>query len=315
MTLCETYHGRGAAEFADATGLAEATRAAGIPAARVVARTPSTNTTLRQWAQEDTLPDLSCVAAEHQTAGRGRRGRSWDATPGASLTASIWCRPPTPTATWPWLTMMAALAITDEARDRGIPAMLKWPNDVLVLPDAAVAPPGQDTAPHGGALYDASAFHDGFDGTAAYCGAGTRKIAGVLAEAVPDAATPGVVVGFGVNVSEAPTGVPATCFVDCGVPVTRTAVLAGVLTRFAERYRRWVACDGDAVAAGVHAACVARLHTLGEQVAAYLPDDQVIRGRAAELTESGALTLEIRGVPEPLVITAGDVVHLRRELR
>lgn len=304
MTLCEAHHGCAATEFVDATGLFAATQAAGIPAARVVAKTPSTNTTVRQWAYETALADLTCVAAEHQSDGRGRRGRSWQAPAGANVAASVWCCPPTAPSTWPWLTMMAALAITDVARDYGIPAVMKWPNDVLVLPPAQapvtgrLAPPGEGAGPE-----------------TAFCPARAPKLAGVLAEAAPDAVTPGAVVGFGVNVGQAPAGVGATSFADCCVAATRTDVLAGVLARFADTYRRWVACGGDAVTAGIHAACVARLHTVGQPVVAYLPDDQVIRGQAVELTSSGALAVAIDGVAEPLVITAGDVVHVRQELR
>jgi len=67
--------------------------------------------------------------AEHQTEGRGRRGRTWVDKPGSGLTFSIALDPPPPVARWPELTLLAAHAV---AAAVGSGATVKDPNDVLV---------------------------------------------------------------------------------------------------------------------------------------------------------------------------------------
>src|SRR5579871_5198586 len=67
--------------------------------------------------------------AEHQTAGRGRRGGVWLDEPGAGLALSLVLRPPGPLARWPELTLIAAEAVADAV---GPGATVKHPNDVLL---------------------------------------------------------------------------------------------------------------------------------------------------------------------------------------
>ena len=73
------------------------------------------------------------VVAEEQTAGRGRLDRSWVSPPRAGLTFSVLVRPDLPPVHWPWLPLLAGLAVAEALRARaGVDAVLKWPNDVLV---------------------------------------------------------------------------------------------------------------------------------------------------------------------------------------
>lgn len=73
------------------------------------------------------------VVAERQSAGRGRLGRDWQSPPRAGLTFSVLLRPSAPVASWPWLPLMAGVAVVRALRGRcGVPAELKWPNDVLI---------------------------------------------------------------------------------------------------------------------------------------------------------------------------------------
>jgi BirA family biotin operon repressor/biotin-[acetyl-CoA-carboxylase] ligase len=67
--------------------------------------------------------------AEHQTEGRGRRGRTWIDEPGSGLVLSIALDPPPPVARWPELTLLAAHAVAAAVGDG---AVVKDPNDVLV---------------------------------------------------------------------------------------------------------------------------------------------------------------------------------------
>jgi BirA family biotin operon repressor/biotin-[acetyl-CoA-carboxylase] ligase len=73
------------------------------------------------------------VLAEEQTAGRGRRGRSWVAPSGASLLMSVLIFPDGVLATPSWLTALGAVAVADVlAEVSGRDARIKWPNDVRV---------------------------------------------------------------------------------------------------------------------------------------------------------------------------------------
>jgi BirA family biotin operon repressor/biotin-[acetyl-CoA-carboxylase] ligase len=111
----------------------------------------------------DGAADRTVVVAEAQTAGRGRRGRTWHDEPGASLLASIILRPRLHPARLPMLSLAAGIAVA-EALERvtGVAPRLKWPNDVMV------------------------------DG---------RKLAGILLESRLGP-TPLVVVGVGVNLAQ-----------------------------------------------------------------------------------------------------------------
>lgn len=77
--------------------------------------------------------DRTTVVAEHQTEGRGRRGRSWVDAPGASLLVSIVARPRLDAAGVPLLSYAAGVAVAEAlAGTTGLAPRLKWPNDVLV---------------------------------------------------------------------------------------------------------------------------------------------------------------------------------------
>ena len=94
-----------------------------------VDQTPSTNADL--LAVADTAPHRTVRFADHQTAGRGRLDRLWDAPPGSNLLVSLLFRdvPDDPGE----LTRRAGLAAVDATRSvAGVEAVLKWPNDVLV---------------------------------------------------------------------------------------------------------------------------------------------------------------------------------------
>jgi BirA family transcriptional regulator, biotin operon repressor / biotin---[acetyl-CoA-carboxylase] ligase len=131
----------------------------------VVARCPSTNTTLLERARvaagpvddnafvqvrrsvessafgrraADIQPCL--LVAEHQTAGRGRMGRSWTSVPGASLTFSLAL--PMRVADWSGLSLAVGVALADALEPEppaGQPRIgLKWPNDLWLLDGPSV---------------------------------------------------------------------------------------------------------------------------------------------------------------------------------
>lgn len=95
-------------------------------------RVDSTQSVIFALAGEG-APDRTVVVADYQAAGRGRRGRLWDAPAGTSLLASILLRPSGTPARWGGYSLVSALAVADAlARIAGVGARLKWPNDVLV---------------------------------------------------------------------------------------------------------------------------------------------------------------------------------------
>jgi BirA family biotin operon repressor/biotin-[acetyl-CoA-carboxylase] ligase len=104
-----------------------------IAAIRFFPVTGSTNSDALQWAAEN-AQDGSLVIAERQTAGRGRLGRKWITTPGASLAFSIIFRPTGNEMDHLALfSPLGALAVCQVIqRHYHLPAQVKWPNDVLI---------------------------------------------------------------------------------------------------------------------------------------------------------------------------------------
>ena len=101
----------------------------------VVARTGSTNTDCAARARAG-APEGLVLAAEEQTAGRGRLGRTWLSPPRAALTFSVLLRPAgVPPARRGWLPLLAGVATATAVRHvSGLDARLKWPNDLVLGP-------------------------------------------------------------------------------------------------------------------------------------------------------------------------------------
>lgn len=221
------------------------------PSIEVVDDTASTNADL--LAATD-APDRSVLAAEHQSAGRGRLDRVWSSPPRAGLTFSVLLRPTPPVATWGWLPLLAGVALHDAVAPACPGAALKWPNDLLIR-DAKVA---GILAQTGGAQTDAQA----------------------------------VVIGIGLNVSTTAEELPvptATSLALAGADADRTDVLIAVLTAFDARYSQWTDVRGDAEACGLAAAYRAACATLGREVAVTGTDGAVVRGIAEDIDSSGRL--------------------------
>jgi BirA family biotin operon repressor/biotin-[acetyl-CoA-carboxylase] ligase len=94
---------------------------------RVVDRCGSTNSLLLEKIDHPVL-----LAAEEQSAGRGRRGRRWHSPRGAGITFSLaapLARPPRQLAALP---LVAGVAVAQALRALGTQVALKWPNDLVV---------------------------------------------------------------------------------------------------------------------------------------------------------------------------------------
>lgn len=95
---------------------------------RRVPRCGSTNTELLR-GRLPASPVL--LVAGEQTAGRGRRGRRWRTAPGAGLTFSLARRVRRPARELAALSLVAGVAAARALRSLGVPASLKWPNDLV----------------------------------------------------------------------------------------------------------------------------------------------------------------------------------------
>lgn len=192
----------------DQQTLESALQGLGLGGVRYYPRVGSTNDEAARWALEG-APDMALVAADEQTAGRGRLGRRWLTPAGAALAFSLVLYPgqAIPT-TLPRLTALGALAVCTALEEHyHLAAQIKWPNDVLVA---------------------------------------RRKVAGVLVEAQWQGAELGaVVLGIGINVatqavSAAPTlDYPAsTLETELGAAPDRLELLRQVLSAS----RHWREC-------------------------------------------------------------------------
>jgi BirA family biotin operon repressor/biotin-[acetyl-CoA-carboxylase] ligase len=95
-----------------------------------VAETGSTNADALALAR-DGAPEGVVFVADHQTAGRGRLGRTWQAPPGSSLLVTVLLRPPEDQAEL--VTFAAAVSMAEAVEaTTGVRALLKWPNDLTV---------------------------------------------------------------------------------------------------------------------------------------------------------------------------------------
>lgn len=258
---------------------------------RWVDSTGSTNADVMELARADE-PEGIVLVADHQSAGRGRAGRTWTAPAEASLLMSVLLRPPGRVMELSTMAMSVAAAEALESV-AGFAPRLKWPNDLVW--------------PGDGSTDD-------------------RKLAGVLAEADwPAGSTadagyrhpdPGpdervvVVVGIGINVAwpddlpEDLAEIAVACNHITSTPVDREDLLIAVLRRLDTHYSLLLDGDRDSLLAGWRA----RSATLGRRVRAHLGKHEV-EGIAADITPEGHLVVETSDGPRH--ITAGDVVHLR----
>jgi BirA family biotin operon repressor/biotin-[acetyl-CoA-carboxylase] ligase len=92
----------------------------------------STNDEARKLAAQGAAHG-TVVLAEHQLAGRGRRGAVWASEPGDGLLFSLILRPDSPRKFWSRLALASGLGIVNALRKEWqIPAEIKWPNDVYI---------------------------------------------------------------------------------------------------------------------------------------------------------------------------------------
>ena len=207
------------------------------------------------------------ITSDEQSAGRGRRGRSW-VSPRGNLAATLLLRPKRSAEECAQLSFVAALGAVDAicALAPQIRFALKWPNDVL---------------------------------------ASGRKVAGILLESASNTSEPlsWVAIGIGINLAHHPeeTEFPATSLAALGVDVSKEHAIAMLAASFAKWYETWNRRGFP----DVRDAWLARAAGLGSRIRARLQSEET-SGVFEGIDEHGALILrESEG--RHRIIAAGDV--------
>ena len=222
---------------------------------RTVATTGSTNADLAAAAREGAASGQVLVS-DHQSTGRGRFTRVWEAPPGTSLAISALLRPPpgVPASRWLWLPLLTGLAVADGIRTAtGLRADLKWPNDVLI------------------------------DG---------RKVCGILAERVDGNGGAAAIIGMGVNTTLPADQLPvptATSLALAGAEVHPGEVVAAILQALGNGYLRWLRGDD------LRAEYAARCSSVGRTVRVQLSATESVEGEATGVDANGCLLVQVNG--------------------
>ena len=218
------------------------------------ATTGSTNEDLSEAARVG-APEGTVHATEHQTAGRGRLDREWEAPPGSGLTLSVLLRPTeVDDARWTWIPLLAGVAVAKAVSevDSSLDVRLKWPNDVEV------------------------------DG---------RKLAGILVERVETPDGPAAVVGIGLNVAMTRDQLPvphATSLAIEGVDAQVGTVRELLLRAIGRWYAMW---RSEATNTTLRNAYLDWSGTVGQDVVVTMSDGSTIEGAATDIDEFGRLVV------------------------
>lgn len=236
--------------------MGQAVQQAGIDAPPLFFHVTGSTSTEAKLLADRGAPEWTIVAANHQTGGRGRMGRSWTSAPGKALQFSLLLRPALAPAEAPLAALLAAAEMAGACQEvAGIDVKTKWPNDIL---------------------------------------AGDRKLGGILPEATSSGADlDHLILGIGVNVSmdvsDFPEGIRAS--VTSLAMEKASAEPVVLLERFLSRFRAaWRPGDRDFsrdILRRYRQMCV----SLGRRVRATTTDGAVVEGVAADLDDYGGLRI------------------------
>lgn len=243
-----------------------------LPAWQYYPEVTSTNDLALAWARQGAV-DGSLIIADSQTAGRGRDSRQWMTFPGTALALSLILQPtPEEMSYLPRFTALAALALISALEELGIPAEIKWPNDVLVQ---------------------------------------GKKIAGILIEVDwQQDQVAALVVGLGVNVAAesippaSQIRFPATSVeTEWGQKVDRWELLATILHDI-QHHRAYLPSESFLLAWNKH------LAFKGQKIRFRLPIGKVITATIQGINPDGQLgLLTTRGKPITAVAGEIEIIH------
>ena len=236
--------------------------------------TPSTNLAAKALAAAGAAHG-TLVLCDRQTAGRGRRGRSWASDDGASVCMSLLLRPGFSPELAPRITIAAALGVCKALRSFGADAAIKWPNDIH---------------------------------------ANGKKLCGILSEmGVEDGRLSYIVCGIGINVGQNAfegelKDIATSLMLETGRTPAREDVIAAVVRGLEPCF---AACGQDEAYAGLMEEYRSLSCTLGRQVTV-TGTGGVLHGLAEDLDPLGRLLLRT-GQGEIIPIQAGDVSLRNKE--
>ncbi len=230
----------------------------------------STNNRALELAAQG-YPEGTVVVAESQTAGRGRRGRTWYSPPRHGIYVSVIFRPQLAVREVPRLSLVIGVAVAETLETAfQLPARIKWPNDILI---------------------------------------NHRKVAGILSEvATGSKGIDYIVTGIGLNINNplqdfpddlrtAPTSVMA----EKEAPVSRVRVLQELLMHLENRYYQLLEGDfNDILNKGKSMSTV-----LGKEVEYDSPDGLAI-GLAVDIDDNGFLLVKDK-FGKIHTVTSGEV--------
>jgi BirA family biotin operon repressor/biotin-[acetyl-CoA-carboxylase] ligase len=231
----------------------------------------STNTFAKHLAMEG-APHGTVVIADHQTAGRGRRGRSFLSSAGTGIYMSIILRPKCPPAQLMHLTCATAVAMCDAVeRCTSIRPRIKWTNDLVV---------------------------------------GERKLAGILTELgmTHNGLVDYAIVGIGINccqqTSEFPEDIRSiACSLSSvtGKDICRAKIAAAMMDALFLMDQQLLTSRSE-ILRQYRENCI----TLGKHVSIVKADGSVTHAKALDIDEEGAL---IAAFPngETQIINSGEV--------
>jgi BirA family transcriptional regulator, biotin operon repressor / biotin---[acetyl-CoA-carboxylase] ligase len=229
-----------------------------LVAIEVVDEIASTSTELLRRAQRKDI-HASVLAAEWQTAGRGRRGRKWTAVAGGSLSFSLGWRFDQGAGYLAGLSLAVGVAVIRALEAEGLPGVeLKWPNDLIYR---------------------------------------HLKVGGILVELNGDALGPStVVVGIGLNVRlpasakrdiDQPVSDLTAVAGRGAAPIDRNRLLARLVAELASAFSAYADTGFPPFAAEWQ-----RRHAYqGKPVKLLLPDGASVKGTVAGVDSTGALVL------------------------
>jgi BirA family transcriptional regulator, biotin operon repressor / biotin---[acetyl-CoA-carboxylase] ligase len=196
------------------------------------------------------------VVTDHQRAGRGRLGRSWETPAGTSVTLSVLM--PTPDAGRGWMPLLTGLAVRDALTDvAGLDSGLKWPNDVLLPSD------------------------------------GERKVCGILCELQPAGVVVGLGINVDQGRDELPVDTATSLRLAGAEDVRREDLVVAVLRHLARWHG---ALRGSPQArGGARAAYRQACLTLGREVDLHVAGGEVRRARAVAVDDEGRLVVTAGG--------------------
>jgi BirA family biotin operon repressor/biotin-[acetyl-CoA-carboxylase] ligase len=238
-------------------------------------RIGSTNDRIRELARAGTAAG-AVAAAETQTGGRGRRGRTWHSPAGAGLYFSVLLRPTIPPDMLPLITIAAGVGAAEAVESlAGRTPDLKWPNDLLM---------------------------DGL------------KIGGILTEIEFNGDAPDfVVVGLGINVNldvadlePELVGAAGSLSMALGRPLDRTSLLIALLGGLERAWLDLCAGRRDALLERYRRKCF----LIGERVTARI-GERTVEGWAEDVDRWGRLMLRSSERDALIPLSGGEVFQVR----